>query len=173
MTDSPLRVERFTVERLDPDDIPSVEPLWRSLYRHHAAVAPDLNSMAERVSADVSWTRRRAYYQRVSSEPGSVCLLGRSAGRPVAYAFAHVRVVEEGTWTFDDRIAVLDTLVVLPQVRGLGVGSALLSAMKRELAGDGVGTMEVPVIATNADALRFYEREGLQPFLLTLVGPTA
>lgn len=42
--------------------------------------------------------------------------------------------------------------------------------MHEELAARGVGQFTVSVIASNSDAVRFYERLGLTPFLVTYAG---
>ena len=70
-----------------------------------------------------------------------------------------------------DRIAEIETLTVLPAHRGKGVGGALVKAVYQELNRIGVGHLGVGAIASNADAVRFYERLGLLPFLVTYIGP--
>ena len=59
---------------------------------------------------------------------------------------------------------------MLPEHRGRGVGSALLARMHEELRGDGVEHWGVAVISTNADAVRFYERQDLVPFTNSYLG---
>jgi ribosomal protein S18 acetylase RimI-like enzyme len=87
----------------------------------------------------------------------------------VGYALAHMRGPEE-TWETGDRIGQLETLAVLPAYRGQGVGTALMRAFHDELRSAGVAHLEVAVISTNADAVRFYERQGLVPFANTYLG---
>ena len=59
---------------------------------------------------------------------------------------------------------------MLPGHRGRGIGTALVERMHEELRGLGVGHFVVSVIASNADAVRFYERLGLTTFLVTYAG---
>jgi ribosomal protein S18 acetylase RimI-like enzyme len=84
-------------------------------------------------------------------------------------ALVHMRGPEE-TWATGDRVAELDTLAVLPGHRGQGIGSALVDRVQDELRRLGVGHIAVSVIASNADAVRFYERLGLTRFLITFAG---
>lgn len=77
----------------------------------------------------------------------------------------------EETWATGKRIAELETLTVLRAHRGKGVGGALVKAVYQELNRIGVGHLGVGVIAANRDAIRFYERLGLLPFLVTYIGP--
>ena len=78
---------------------------------------------------------------------------------PVGYALAHLRGPEE-TWETGERIGVLETLTVLPDERGRGIGSALFERIYAELRRLGVTELQVAVISKNAEALRFYERHG-------------
>jgi GNAT superfamily N-acetyltransferase len=81
----------------------------------------------------------------------------------------HPRGPEE-TWQTGDRVGVLETLAVLPDERGRGVGSALFERIYAELRELGVTELEVAVISKNVAALRFYERHGLLPFTVSFMG---
>ena len=90
-------------------------------------------------------------------------------GEPVGYALVHLRGPEE-TWETGERIGVLETLTVLPDERGRGIGSALFECIYAELRRLGVTELQVAVISKNAAALRFYERHGLLPFTVSFMG---
>ena len=155
------RIVRGGAERID-----DLRPLWESLSDHHAAVAPQLRELGG-LRAD-SWAVRRELYVAWLAEPGAFVLVAEQEGRPVGYALVHLRGPEE-TWATGP-IAVLETLTVLPEQRGGGLGAALLERMHAELRAAGVGHWEVAVISTNAGARRFYERQGLQPFTSSYLG---
>jgi len=55
---------------------------------------------------------------------------------------------------------VLETLSVLPDHRGSGVGAALIEAAWERLGELGVEDMAITTTMTNVDAHRFYERQG-------------
>lgn len=57
----------------------------------------------------------------------------------------------------------LETLSVLPDHRGGGVGEALIEAAWEHLAELGVDDMAITTTNTNVDAHRFYERLGFRP----------
>jgi ribosomal protein S18 acetylase RimI-like enzyme len=103
-------------------------------------------------------------------EPDAFVLIAEADPVPVGYALVHMRGPEE-TWSTPDRVAEIETLTVLPAHRGKGVGGALVEAVYQELNRIGVGQLGVGVIASNADAIRFYERLGLLPFLVSYIGP--
>jgi ribosomal protein S18 acetylase RimI-like enzyme len=132
-------------------------------------VAPELAVLGEvRAEAD-SWAVRRELYEEWLGDPDAFVLIAESDGGPVGYAMVQLRGPEE-TWATGDRVAELETLAVLPEHRGKGIGSALVERMHEELRRLGVDHFVVSVIASNADAVRFYERLGLTRFLVTFAG---
>ena len=158
------------IVRAGAERIPDLQPLWESLSRHHAEVAPELAVLGEvRAEAD-SWAVRRDLYEEWLKDPNAFVLIAESQGVPVGYAVVQVRGPEE-TWATGDRVAQLETLTVLPGHRGQGIGSALVERMHEELRRLGASHFVVSVIASNADAVRFYERLGLTTFLVTYTGP--
>ena len=158
------------IVRAGAERIPDLQPLWESLSRHHAEVAPELALLGEvRAEAD-SWAVRRDLYEDWLKDPYAFVLIAESEGEPVGYAVVQVRGPEE-TWATGDRVAQLETLAVLPGHRGQGIGSALVERMHEELRRLGASHFVVSVIASNADAVHFYERLGLTRFLVTYTGP--
>jgi GNAT superfamily N-acetyltransferase len=67
-----------------------------------------------------------------------------------------------------DRLAVLDILYVRPKARGKGCAHALVREVAERLRGLGIETLELEVLAANADARAVYERWGFAPVELTL-----
>jgi ribosomal protein S18 acetylase RimI-like enzyme len=161
------------IARAGPERIDALQPLWESLGRHHGAVAPELREALGPLRSDAeSWAVRRALYEEWLAEPDAFVLIASGDGGDgnVGYALVHMRSGEE-TWATGDRIAELETLAVLPSHRGRGIGSALVEAVYEELRALDVGHLSVSVIASNADAVRFYERLGLTKFTVAYTGP--
>ena len=158
------------IVRGGPERIPDLQPLWESLSSHHAEVAPELRLFGPvRAPAD-SWAVRRALYEEWLAEEDAFVLVAEDDERRAAgYAVVHTRGPEE-TWASGNRVAVLETLAVLPGQRGQGIGSARVARMDEELRAAGVAHFTVGVIASNADAVRFYERLGLTPFVVVYAG---
>ena len=159
-----MRIVRAGIERID-----ELQPLWESLHEHHATIAPHMEQLGPVRNPSDSWAVRRELYEDWLSEPDSFVLLAEVDGQPIGYAVVHLRGPEE-TWQTGDRIGVLETLAVLPDERGRGVGSALFERIYAELRELGVTELEVAVISKNAAALRFYERHGLLPFTVSFMG---
>lgn len=61
---------------------------------------------------------------------------------------------------FDGPVALLDELYVRPDLRGHGMGTALVDAVVRHSRSHGVALLEVNVDESDTDALRFYDRHG-------------
>jgi GNAT superfamily N-acetyltransferase len=159
-----MRIVRAGIERID-----ELQPLWESLHEHHATVAPHLEELGPVRAADQSWAVRRELYEEWLAEPDAFVLLAEVNREPIGYALVHLRGPEE-TWETGERIGVLETLTVLPDERGRGVGSALFERIYAELRELGVTELQVAVISKNAAALRFYERHGLLPFTVSFMG---
>jgi GNAT superfamily N-acetyltransferase len=159
-----MRIVRAGIERID-----DLQPLWESLHDHHATVAPHLEELGPVRTPDQSWAVRRELYEEWLAEPDAFVLLAEVNREPVGYALVHLRGPEE-TWETCDRIGVLETLTVLPDERGRGIGSALFECIYAELRRLGVTELQVAVISKNAAALRFYERHGLLPFTVSFMG---
>ncbi len=158
------------IVRAGSERIAELQPLWESLSRHHAEVAPELAKVLGEVrAAQDSWEVRRALYEEWLAGPDAFALIAEEDSAPVGYAVVQVRGPEE-TWATGGRVAELQTLAVLPGHRGQGIGTALVERMHEELRRMDVGHFVVAVIASNADSVRFYERLGLTRFLITYAG---
>ena len=158
----------LAIVRAGPERLDDLEPLWTELSRHHAKVAPELTRIGPLRASTDSWRIRRELYEAWLAEPRSFAFLAEHDGRPVGYAVVHLRGPEE-TWA-TEQIGVLESLAVLAAERGRGIGSALVARVFEELRQAGIEHFEVAVMASNQDAVRFYERLGLTRFLVTYLG---
>lgn len=66
------------------------------------------------------------------------------------------------------RVATLVSLYVRPQHRGGGVGAGLVERFRRWARDAGADRVAVTAYAANEGAVRFYRRQGLVPFHVTL-----
>ena len=73
-------------------------------------------------------------------------------------------------WATGERVADVQTLSVLPDARGEGVGTLLMDAVEQELARGGVHELRLLVIAPNVEAIRFYEHRGLTTVSQLMMG---
>jgi ribosomal protein S18 acetylase RimI-like enzyme len=153
-----------TIEELPADRLDALEPLWLALLEHHGKVSIPALTM---VGPTDSWGRRRGLYAKWLAVPGAFALTASADGLLVGYALVSI----EDTVVLDDHwevagpaVAELQTLVVAPEGRGRGVGTALMDAVEARLRAAGITDLVVGVVAGNSDAQRFYERRGMTTF---------
>lgn len=162
-----MSARRADVVEIEAARLGGLKPLWRTLYEHQREIAPQLEPWV--VPFEQAWeTRRRMEAQWLAAEPRSFVLADAAL---TGYALVRVRSGAEfaASWRVSDPFAELATLVVAPEQRGRGIGSALMDAVEERLRGEGIADLTIGAIATNHDALRFYERRGAAPFVVELI----
>jgi ribosomal protein S18 acetylase RimI-like enzyme len=161
--------EPVQLRRGDISDLPALEPLWVSVHHHHAASMPGL---APYVDDATTWAERSGLYRELLVKAGTVLVLAEEEGAAIGYGLAHV-MPASGTWAADTwatgpRIGEIESLAVLPDRRGSGIGTRLLDALETALAAAGVEDLLLGALPGNAAAIRLYERHGFQPTWLYL-----
>jgi ribosomal protein S18 acetylase RimI-like enzyme len=150
-------------------DLDLVEPLWIAVHHRHAETMPEL---APYVSDDDTWRVRRTLYEELLAKPDTLLVIALVNDAPVGYGLAHVLPVGEtwipDTWVTGSRIGEIESLSVLPQYRGSGLGSELLRRLEEHLTAQGVEDLILGALAGNHDAIRLYERRGYRPTWLYL-----
>jgi len=150
--------------------VPDLEPLTRSLSRHHVRVDPGIPGIPPR-DEDGWWAIRSDRYREWLAEPDSFVLIAEDegGGAPIGYALVTIHGIDDSHVT-GPRFAELQSLAVLDGRRGEGLGTALLHQVYRELRALGVFEMAIGVLVTNEPAQRLYEREGFRPWLTINLG---
>ena len=159
----------FVVELGGVADLDLLEPLWVAVHHQHQRAMPHL---CPYVSDAGTWRERRALYHQLFLEHDPMLLLARHDERVVGYALGYT-MAASGTWLADtwatgDRIGEVESLSVLPEYRGRGLGSRLLEELHNGLERKGARDLIVGALAGNADAIRLYQRHGYQPTWLYL-----
>jgi ribosomal protein S18 acetylase RimI-like enzyme len=153
----------------DDADLDAVAPLWIAVHHQHTQTMPEL---APYVGDDETWRVRRALYEELLAKPDTLLLMVVVDDRAVGYALAHVLDRDDtwipDTWVTGPRIGEIESLSVLPELRGSGIGSELLDRLEAHLRERGVEDLILGALAGNVDAIRLYERRGYRPTWLYL-----
>ena len=159
----------FDIARGSAADLDALEPLWVAVHHRHVESMPELRPY---VTDAETWAASRAMYVELLARPDTVLLLAHADGALVGYGLAHVMEAGEtwlaDTWVTGRRVGEIESLSVLPDLRGAGIGSALLDGLERALADDGVTDLVLGVLPGNDAARRLYERRGYRPTFLYL-----
>jgi ribosomal protein S18 acetylase RimI-like enzyme len=157
------------ISRGSAEDVPRLEPLWVAVHHQHQAAMPEL---APYVSDEVTWREHGPMYEELFRRPDTFLFLASDGDRLIGYALGHVTPVEEtwiaDTWVTGKRIGELESISVLPEYRGQGLGSRLLDEVDREFDAIGVEDVVIGLLPGNEGALRLYERHGFRPNWLYL-----
>ena len=150
-------------------DLHLVEPLWIAVHHRHAETMPEL---APFVGDDESWAVRKGLYEELLVKPDTLLLLAFDGSAAIGYGLAHVMALEDSwipdTWQTGQRIGELESLSVLPEYRGSGLGSVLLDQLEAHLRARGARDLILGVLPGNDDAIRLYQRRGYRPTWLYL-----
>jgi len=103
-----------------------------------------------------------ALYVKGWGRPGDTALIGLVAGFPVGAAWYRLfPATRPGFGFVDERTPELAAAVV-PNVRGKGVGGALIDALLRRARADGYPAISLCVDTENAAAIHVYEQHGFE-----------
>lgn len=165
-----MRRQGIHITKVGGERVDELEPLARSLHAHHLTVDPAIPGIPPRDEGGW-WAIRRERYVRWLADPGAFALLASSGNdaSAVGYAVVSMHGADDSHRT-GSRFAELQSLAVLEGHRGSGIGSELLQAVYAELRRLDIEELAIGVLATNHDAMRFYEREGFRPWVVTTLG---
>lgn len=151
----------ITLSALEPKHLASLEPLWNALFDHHLSIGA---AGLPTIPREQSWPLRQAHYARlITHSPQCSIWLAAQEEHPVGYALAYE------THDSADPLWVLETLSVLPEYRGAGIGRALLTAVDEDAHTAGIRVCAVDVMGGNPRARDLYLRAGYLPHTETWV----
>ena len=127
-----LVIANLIVRECSAEDLPALE--WFGLYRHHREIFAE------------------AFARHLRDE--NIMLVADLKDFPVGQAWIDL------TKRQAEGIGYIWAVRVFPFLRGLGIGSTLMSSAERVLRDRGIHMAEVGVEKDNADARRLYERLG-------------
>lgn len=157
MASNSEQLESVQFKRAAKESLEFLKPLWISLHNHHAEVAPQLGNTR---TQEESWTIRRDEYINWFENPSTFTIVAELEKQLIGYAFIRIREAKSATWNITQQIAEIETLSVLPEYRGFGVGVGLLEHTFINLKEANILEVSLGVIASNQTAIDFYEKQG-------------
>lgn len=150
-----MRIERPTASAVD-----ALAELWVDLATDQRTHGSHLLAAANRTSI------RESLAQRIVS--GGVFVAREDDGDDGDVLGFVTFYPEAGGYEQDTDRGVVENLYVVPERRGEGVGSDLLTAAEDALAEGGMEAITLDAMATNERARRFYRRHGYEPHRVEL-----
>jgi ribosomal protein S18 acetylase RimI-like enzyme len=157
--------DEVTIEDLPAERLDELEPLWHALLD---TIVLEKSVVPIRPAPE-SWPLRREVYRTILERPESFCLVARRGGRAIGYAMVKIEDVD-AVWYTGKLQSELESLSVLPEERGNGVGGRLMDVANERLEELGVDDMVIGVDSINERALRFYEARGFKVGFLLMYG---
>jgi len=158
-------VNDITIERLPAERLDELEPLWHAMLDQ---VVLEDSVVPIRPAAE-SWPLRRAVYVELLQRPEAFALVARRGEDLIGYAMVKIEDAD-AVWYTGSLQANLESLALLPDERGKGLGTRLLDAVDEELAKLRVTDLTIGVDVNNTGAKRFYERRGFKGGFLLMYG---
>ena len=149
------------------DRLDEIEPIWLLLKGHH--VDMDDPELAPIRAQRQTWNGRRAGFERILRGDGFL-FLAEVDDHAVGYVIVEV-LDGAGNWRIaGNRYANLESIAVLPDFRGGGVGAELMARAYDRLRERGIEEVVTQVVIGNEAARRFYERDGLRAWTVNYLG---
>ena len=141
------------------EDDPAVQALYRELFFEMAAIAPMYIQAADQ---DVE------YLDAVLDSDEDDVLVADEEGTILGFVVLQTQLTPPIPCMVRYRFAALMDLMVRPDARNKGIGTALIDAAKAWTRQNGLRFLELDVLSGNQRARSLYEREGFAPVLSTM-----
>jgi GNAT superfamily N-acetyltransferase len=145
----------FEIREARPADRGALGRLWTELVEHHRRLDPAYRVPSPLVPALLSEIDRGLRLDRCH------ILIASRGERPAGFAFAEVERAAHSDG-LARAIGWIHELWVQPELRGCGIGTALVERASEHLRRRGSERIAVRVEAANAEGLRFWQRRGFR-----------
>lgn len=155
---APTAQQKIQVRRATVADAEEIGRLHAALQSYHAEALPTFFKQPTDEAFPPSSVAA------LLEEPLNLFLLAEIDGAVAGYLYADIRPAEETPMTHRVERLWIHQLVVAPERRRQGVGTALLDAAKSYAAAQGIHTLALSIWAFNREALRFFEAQGFEVY---------
>lgn len=148
----------FEIVEAGSNDIDQIVPLWVDLVEGQRSYGSHIEGESNRRAA------RDLLGQYVA---GNMLSVATPSGTEELVGFV-MYYREDGFYEQSVVRGVIENVYVKPEVRGQGVGSALLSRAETELADRGADVVAISAMAENDTAIEWYRERGYAPQRLVM-----
>lgn len=145
-----LMIRKATIE--DYADVSALEELELGV---HKKARPDCFKVL-----DNSYTR--AEFEEMLVHPCQISWLAVQDETIVGLCFGKIEKTPENTVCKTRLVAFIQDIVTLPECRGKGIATALMSKTREQALNEGADSMELCVWNFNAEAIRLYKKMGMR-----------
>jgi GNAT superfamily N-acetyltransferase len=152
-------MDAITVSVAGPEDIEALVSSVDGLFQEDAG--------RHDATMDLRWPTREghSYYAGLVADPGTRLLLARAGELIAGHLVGKLREPDSLSRV---RLAILESMRVTPELRGRGVGTALVREFFSWARQRGAELAAVSAYAGNEAAQRFYARQGFAPHTVSL-----
>jgi diamine N-acetyltransferase len=143
----------FTIRPATAEDAAALAGLNAEVQALHAAADPRTYKPADPAAA-------RVVFASWFAEPDFRGLLALAGGAPAGYLLARIVRREENVFSYERRYLYIDQMCVGRAYQRKGCAQALMAAARELSRALGLHALALDVLALNARARRFYEKEG-------------
>ena len=136
---------------------------------NHALFQEDAGTRDRTVNVDWAVANGRSYFTNFLAKNGRRIWLAKQDEQPVGYLAGYVSPPNDLRLV---KMAELESMYIVPDCRGQGVGSTLAKTFMEWARANGAESIKVTAYAANQRAIQFYEQLGFTPYNITLRAST-
>jgi ribosomal protein S18 acetylase RimI-like enzyme len=134
--------------------------LNREVHNHHYESHPDVFKPYD-VDTFLPW------YEEMLAKDTTLALVAFYKNEPVGYALLFIKKITYSPFVKDSFSSIhIDQMGVNESFRGKGIGKKLMEEVRNIAKERGVSRIQLSVWSDNAQARRFYENLGFEPYLV-------
>lgn len=144
----------ITIRSAEQADYEMVKRIEDLVFLVHQRARPDY------FKAQAGYTRQE--FEALLSLPAPISLVAVCDGEIVGICFGKIQQTLGNSFCRGRKIAVVEDLFTLPDYRGRGIASSMMSKAREQAVAENAETLELCVWGFNTDALRLYEKLGMK-----------
>lgn len=145
----------LVIRRAVRGDYAAVRALEELEFGVHRRARPDYFEPLEN-----SYTEEE--FEELLADPCPICWVAVQDGTVVGLCFGKIGKTAGNPVCKSRLVAFIQDIVTLPEYRGQGIATALMSRARQQAVTEGAASMELCVWSFNADAVRLYEKMGMR-----------